>query len=240
MKKPSSRRWFKGQDEAVIEVGLARKLHLNVGDTVRVNLLGVERTYRVVGISDAFFYNYRALFLPMEGFVEPRMSFMKAENPEEVKEELESQGFKVYTLDDLRRNIEQNLILFKTPVYALMLVTFLLSVFAIFTLIYLEIEGNEKVYATLKAVGIPDSHVEREFLTKVVTSAVIGSLLAIPPAVRLGYYIGNIILPVNVSLGDALQILPLLPVLYAAYALFTVLVVRRVMGKLDVVKALRA
>ncbi|MDI3475229.1 MAG: hypothetical protein PWQ95_957 [Thermococcaceae archaeon] len=57
---------------------------------------------------------------------------------------------------------------------------------------------------------------------------------------RLGYYIGNIILPVNVSLGDALQILPLLLVLYAAYALFTVLVVRRVMGKLDVVKALRA
>lgn len=233
-------RWFERQDEAVVEVGLARKLHLNVGDTVRVNLLGFERTYRVVGISDAFFYDYRALFLPMQGFVEPKMNFMKVENSEEVKEELEAQGFKVYTLDDLRRNIEQNLILFKTPAYALMLVTFLLSAFSIFTLIYLEVEGNGKVYATLKAVGIPDSHVEREFLGKTVLSAVIGSLLAIPPAVRLGYYIGNIILPVNVSLGDALQILPLLLVLYAAYALFTVLVVRRVMGKLDVVKALRA
>ncbi|MBP1911524.1 ABC transporter permease [Thermococcus stetteri] len=233
-------RWFTGQNEAVIEVGLARKLHVNVGDTIRVTLLGVERTYRVVGISDAFFYNYRALFLPMENFLEPTMDFMKVENPEGVKEKLEAQGLKVYTLDDLRRNIEQNLVLFKTPVYTVMLVTFLVSVFAIFTLIYLEVEGNEKVYATLKAVGIPDSYVEREFLTKVVTSAVIGSFLAIPPAVRVGYYIGSIILPVNLSLGDSLRILPPLPVLYVAYALFTVFVVRRVMGKLDVVKALRA
>ncbi|WP_456422297.1 FtsX-like permease family protein, partial [Thermococcus sp.] len=121
-----------------------------------------------------------------------------------------------------------------------MLVTFLVSVFAIFTLIYLEVEGNEKVYATLKAIGIPDSHVEREFLAKTVPSAVIGSLLALAPAIRVGYYIGNILLPVNLSLGDALWILPLLPVLYIVYALLTVLVVRRVMGRLDVVNALRA
>ncbi len=51
-------RWFKRPDEAVVEVGLARKLGLKVGDTIRVNLLGVERTYHVVGISDAFFHNY--------------------------------------------------------------------------------------------------------------------------------------------------------------------------------------
>ncbi|MDI3475230.1 MAG: hypothetical protein PWQ95_958 [Thermococcaceae archaeon] len=90
-------RWFERQDEAVVEVGLARKLHLNVGDTVRVNLLGFERTYRVVGISDAFFYDYRALFLPMQGFVEPKMNFMKVENSEEVKEELEARATGRYT-----------------------------------------------------------------------------------------------------------------------------------------------
>ncbi|WP_297500834.1 FtsX-like permease family protein, partial [Thermococcus sp.] len=145
-----------------------------------------------------------------------------------------------YTLDDLRRMTEQNLMLFKTPVYTVMLVTFLVGVFAIFTLVYLEVEGNEKVYATLKAIGIPDSHVEREFLSKVVPSSIIGSLLAIPLAVKVGYYIGNIILPVNLSLGDALKVLPLFTALYVAYNIFTALIVRRVMGRLDVVKALRA
>jgi len=233
-------RWFERPDEAVLEVGLARKLHIKVGDRIRVNLLGVNRVYRVVGISNAFFHNYRALFLPSQGFVEPTMDFMKVSYPEKVKEELEAQGFKVYTLGDLRRMTEQNLVLFKTPVYTVMLVTFLVSVFAIFTLIYLEVEGNEKVYATLKAIGIPDSHVEREFLAKTVPSAVIGSLLALAPAIRVGYYIGNILLPVNLSLGDAVRILPLLPVLYFAYAMLTVLVVRRIMGRLDVVNALRA
>lgn len=232
-------KWFKRPDEAVVEIGLARKLGLKVGDTIRVNLLGVERTYRVVGISDAFFHNYRALFLPMRGFVEPKIDFMKVSDPEKVKERLEAQGLKVYTLEDLRRMTRQNLVLFKTPVYTVMVVTFLVSVFAVFTLIYLEIWGNEKVYATLKAIGIPDSHVEREFLRKTVPSALIGSLLAIPPALRVGYYIGNILLPVNISLGDALRVLPLLPALYVAYALITVLIVRRVMGKLEVVKALR-
>ena len=235
-----SGRWFKEPDEAVVEVGLARKLHLKVGDTIRVTILGVTRDYRVVGISDMFFYNHRALFLPIQDFVEPTMDFMKVSDPEGVKEELEAQGLKVYTLDDLRRMTEQNLVLFKTPVYTVMLVTFLVGVFAIFTLVYLDIEGNEKVYATLKAIGIPDSHVEREFLSKVVPSSIMGSLLAIPPAVKVGYYIGNIILPVNISLGDALKVLPLFTALYVAYALFTALIVRRVMRRLDVVKALRA
>ena len=233
-------RWFERPDEAVVELGLARKLHIRVGDTIRVNLLGVNRTYRVVGISDMFFYNHRALFLPIQGFIEPTMDFTKVSNPEKAKEELEAQGLKVYTLDDLRRMTEQNLVLFKTPVYTIMLVTFLVGVFAVFTMIYLDIEGNEKVYATLKAIGIPDSHVQREFLAKTVLSAIISSLLAIPPAIKAGYYIGNIILPVNLSLGDALKILPLLPALYVLYALFTVLIVKRVMKRLDIVKALRA
>ncbi len=232
-------RWFERPDEAVIEMGLARKLHINVEDTIRVNLLGVNRTYRVVGISDMFFYNHRALFLPMQGFLEPTMAFMNVSDPEKVKEELEAQGLKVYTLDDLMSMTEQNLVLFKTPVYTVMLVTFLVGVFAIFTLVYLEVEGNEKVYATLKAIGIPDSHVEREFLAKTVPSAVIGSLLALAPAIRVGYYIDNIILPVNLSLRDSLRVIPLFIGLYFIYAFLIFLVVRRVMKDLDVVKALR-
>ncbi len=175
----------------------------------------------------------------MQGFVEPTMDFMKVSDPEKVKKKLEALGLKVYTLEDLRRMTQQNLVLFKTPVYTVMVVTFLVSVFAIFTLIYLEIEGNEKVYAILKAIGIPDSHVEREFLRMTVPAAVFGSLLAISPSLKLGYYIGNLLLPVNLSLGDARKVLLLLPVFYAAYALLTVLIVRRVMRRLEVVKALR-
>ena len=233
-------RWFKGSDEAVVEVGLARKLGLNVGDIIRVTILGVTKTYRVVGISNAFFHNYAALFLPKVPFVEDRMAFMTVENPEEVKVKLEAQGLKVYTLEDLKRMTQQNLILFKTPVYVVMLVTFLVSAFAVFTMIYLEVEGNEKVYAILKAIGSPDSHVQREFLFKTVPSAVLGSLLSLLPAVKLGESIGNILLPVSLSPSDALKVLPLFPVLCIAYALFTMVIVRRVMKKLDVVKALRS
>ncbi|WP_056934558.1 ABC transporter permease [Thermococcus barophilus] len=233
-------RWFKKPDEAVVEIGLARKLNLKVGDTIRVTLLGVTKTYRVVGISDAFFHNYAALFLPKVPFVEDRMAFVTVKNPEKVKAELEAQGLKVYTLEDLNRMTQQNLILFKTPVYVVMLVTFIVSIFAVFTMIYLEVEGNEKVYATLKAIGIPDSHVQREFLFRTIPSAIIGSLLALLPSIKLGEYIGNILLPVNLSLRDAFSVLLLFPIFYATYALFTVLIVRRVMMKLDVIRALRS
>ncbi len=229
-------RWFGKEDEAVIEKGLARKLGLKVGDTIKVQLLGEEREYRVVGISDMYFYDFKAVFLPKINAVPDRVAFLNAENPEELKEEY-GLGLKVHTIDDSRRQTENNLMLFKAAVYGVIGIIFLISLFA---LIYLEIEGNEKVYATLKAVGIPNSHIWREFLKKVMPSLVISSLLALPISLKLGEHIGNLVLPVELGMGDLVKVVPLLLVLYFLYGVFIVLLTERALNRLDVVKALRS
>ncbi|AIU69388.1 hypothetical protein TEU_02975 [Thermococcus eurythermalis] len=233
-------RWFEKEDEAVIEKGLARKLGLKVGDTIKVQLLGEEREYRVVGISDMYFYDFKAVFLPKINAVPDRVAFLNAENPEELKEEYERLGLKVHTIDDLKRQTENNLMLFKAAAYGVMGIIFPISLFALFALIYLEIESNEKVYATLKAVGIPNSHVWKESLRKALPSLIAGSLLALPVSLKVGEYIGNIVLPAELGVGDLTKIFPLLLVLYPFYGVFIVLLTERALNRLDVVKALRS
>ena len=232
-------RWFEKPDEAVIEKGLAKKLGLKVGDRIKVQLLGKPKEYKVVGISDMYFYDFKAVFLPKVPYVPDKVAFLNVENPEALKEEYGKLELKVHTIDDSRRQTENNLMLFKAAVYGVIGVIFLISLFALFALIYLEIEDNEKVYATLKAVGIPNSHVWREFLKKVMPSLVISSLLALPISLKLGEHIGNLVLPVELGMGDLVKVVPLLLVLYFLYGVFIVLLTERALNRLDVVKALR-
>ena len=233
-------RWFEKEDEAVIEKGLARKLGLKVGDTIKVQLLGEEREYRVVGISDMYFYDFKAVFLPKINAVPDRVAFLNVENPEELKERYEELGLNARTLEDKKRLAKNNLMLFKAAAYGVMGIIFLISLFALFALIYLEIESNEKVYATLKAVGIPNSHVWKESLRKALPSLIAGSLLALPVSLKVGEYIGNIVLPAELGMGDLTKIFPLLLVLYPLYGVFIVLLTERALNRLDVVKALRS
>jgi len=232
-------RWFKKPDEAVVEKGLAKKLGLKVGDTIKVQLLGEWREYRVVGISDMFFYDFKAVFLPEVSFVPDKVAFLNVENPEKLKEEYRKLGLNAYTVEDSKRRMENNLMLFKTAVYGVIAVILFISLFALFALIYLEIEGNEKVYATLKAVGIPNSHVWKEFLKKAMPSLITGSLVALPVSLKVGEYIGNLVLPVELGTGDLVRVVPLLLVLYLVYGTFIVLLTSRALNRLDVVKALR-
>ncbi|WP_297489084.1 FtsX-like permease family protein [Thermococcus sp.] len=233
-------RWFKKPDEAVIEFGVAKKLGLKVGDTIRVRLLGEVRTYRVAGISYMNFYDGRAIFLPKVSFVPDGEVFLKVSNPEEWKERLTAQGLKAITVEDLKRQIENNLKLFKTAVYSVMVVIFLISLFALFTLVYLEIEGNEKVYATLKAIGVPNPHVWRGLLRKAVPSLVTASLLALPISLKLGECIGDMVVPAKLGPSDIVKVLPPLAGFYVLYAVFLVVITNRVLNRLDVIKALRS
>ncbi|WP_167887199.1 MULTISPECIES: ABC transporter permease [unclassified Thermococcus] len=233
-------RWFEKPDEAVIEKGLAKKLDLKVGDTIKVQILGEWREYKIVGISNMNFYDFKAVFLPKVPFVPDKVAFLNVENPEGLKEKYEKLGLSAVTMEDLKRRMESNLMIFKTAVYGVIGIILFISVFALFALIYLEIESNEKVYATLKAVGIPNSHVWKEFLKNALPSLIASSLLALPISLKIGGYIGNLVLPVEFSINDLAKVVPLLLVLYLLYGIFIVLLTNRALNKLDVVKALRS
>lgn len=232
-------RWFREPNEAVVEKGLAKKLGLKVGDTIKVNLLGKWREYKVVGISNMIFYDFKAVFLPKVSFVPDKVAFLNAKNPEKLKEDYQKLGLNAHTADDSKRRMENNLMLFKTAVYGVIAIILFISIFALFALIYLEIEGNEKVYATLKAVGLPNSYVWREFLKKVMPSMIISSLVVLPISLKVGEYIGNLVLPVALGRGDLIKVVPSLLVLYLIYGTFIVLLTSRALNRLDVVKALR-
>ncbi|GEM_PF-1746943 len=233
-------RWFKKPDEAVVEKGLAKKLSLKVGDTIKVQLLGEWQEYKVVGISSMNFYDFKAVFLPKVPFVPDKVAFLNVKNPEKLREKYERFGLGAVTMEDLKRQTKSNLMLLKTAVYGVIGIIFFISLFALFALIYLEIEGNEKVYATLKAIGIPNSHIWKEFLKNALPSLIAGSLLALPISLKVGEYIGNIVLPATLSISDLTKVVPLLLVLYLLYGIFIVLLTNRALNKLNVVKALRS
>ncbi|WP_297507596.1 FtsX-like permease family protein, partial [Thermococcus sp.] len=154
-------RWFQKPDEAVIGKGLAKKLGIKVGDTVELKLLGKPEEYVVTGISDAPFYDFKAVFLPKKPFVQDRIAFLNVSNPKAAKEEYEKLGLRVITEEDMKRKMENNIRLFRSAVYGIIGMVTLVGILALFALVYFEIESNERVYAALKALGIPNSHVWR-------------------------------------------------------------------------------
>ncbi|NJE61984.1 FtsX-like permease family protein [Thermococcus sp. 21S7] len=233
-------RWLRKENEAVIGIGLAKELGLKVGDTLRLKVLGEEKEYRIVGISRAPFSNFRVIFLPKIKAIPDNVAFLKVEDPEAKKFKYERMRLYVKTVEDIKGETQQNVSLFRSMIFGLIVMILIVALFALFALIYLEIEGNEKVYATLKAVGIPNSYVWREFLKKAIPSLIISSLLALPISLKVGEYIGNIVLPVELGMGDLGGVAPLLLVLYLLYGVFIVLLTERALNRLDVVKALRS
>lgn len=232
-------RWFKRENEAVIGYGLAKKLGVKIGDSVKVNIAGNAMNYKVVGISDMSFDNGRAVFLPKFSFVPDRVVFMNVQNLDAMKEKLEARGLMVVTAESLKKEWENSINLFKTGVYGVILMIFIVSLFALFTLVYVEIMKNERIYATLKAIGIPNSHVWMDFIKKALLPLIIASLIVFPLSLKAGEYIGNIILPAKLEWSDAINVLPILIVFYGVYSTWIVWITERVLNTLDVVRTLR-
>jgi len=231
-------RWFSSRGEMVVGYGIAKKYHLRVGDRIRINIIGKWERYRVVGISSSPLNDYKAVYLPKVNYVPDTVVFLREKN-DEILKNLEREGYRVYTRDDMVEHYRSSLNLLNTLLSGIFIALLIISILSLFTLLYLDIKKNEKVYASLKAMGIPDSHVYREFLPVLALTSLIGVLVSLPPSLILGTHIYYIILP---SIGHQNVIFPVFSFALVIISVFLVIsyaLLRRIMGRLDVITALR-
>ncbi|MCD6370790.1 MAG: hypothetical protein J7L63_04805, partial [Thermoplasmata archaeon] len=95
------------------------------------------------------------------------------------------------------------------------------------------------VYASLKAMGIPDSHVYVEFLPVLALTSLLGMLIVEPPALILGRQIHEIVLP-SFSHPNVIFNVTLFGLgTFVIFLIISYVLLRRIMGKVDVITALR-
>ena len=231
-------RWFSSPEEAVIGYGIAKKCHLSVGDTIKINLVGVEKNYRVVGISSCSMSDYQALYLPKVNYVPDSIVFLNRHD-EDMLETLEKKGYEIYTKKDFVEHYYSLISTLNTLLIGILLALLIVSIFSLYTLLYLDIKKNEKVYASLKAMGIPDSHVYMEFLPVLALTALLGMLIVEPTALILGRQIHEIVLPSFSHPNVIFNVTLFGSGIFAIFLIIFCVLLRRIMKKVNPITTLR-
>ena len=232
-------KWFSRSDDAVIGYGLAERYNLGVGDKIRINMLGKWENYTIAGISNSPLDNYGAVYLPKVKYIPDSVAFIKTPNPENLKKQLESEGFAVETKEDIVREYRSEVSMLSTLLSGLFISLLIVSLLSLFTMLYLNIKKNEKIYATLKALGIPNSHVYREFSPLIALSSLGGLTLSVPLSLFIGIKIYGIILPPHWTASVVLNVILVGLALLIIFIIFAAISLRRIMNKMDVISSLR-
>ncbi len=232
-------KWFSRSGEAVIGYGLAERYNLHVGDKIRIRMLGKWDNYTLVGISNSPLNNYEAVYLPKVKYIPDSVAFIKTSEPGKLEKQLESEGFVVETEEDIAREFRNEVSMLNTLLSSLFISLLIVSVLSLFTMLYLDIKKNEKVYATLKAMGIPNSHVYREFFPLIALSSITGLLLSTPLAILTGTKIFGMILPSHWSSSVILYVILFGMGILGMFLIFAAILLGRIMNKMDVISSLR-
>ncbi len=232
-------KWFFRSDDAVIGYGLAERYNLGVGDKIRIHMLGEWENYTIAGISNSPLDNFGAVYLPKVKYIPDSVAFIKTHEPEKLKKQMESEGFVVETKEDIVREFRSEVSMLNTLLSGLSISLLIVSVLSLFTMLYLDIKKNEKVYATLKAMGIPNSHVYREFSPWIALSSLGGLVLSAPIAIFSGLRIFGMILPPHWTVGVVLNVILVGLALLAVFLIFAAILLGRIINKMDVISSLR-
>ena len=231
--------WFSSPNEVVIGYALSKKYGLQPGDSVRIEIAGKWDNYTVTGVSSCALQDYSAIYLPKVSYVKDTVIFLKTSHPEKIKKEFDEKGYEVWTRDDLLHAYNSRLSLLNTLVGSIILSLLMVSIFSLFTLIYMDIKRNEKVYASLKATGVPNSFAYREFIPKVFLSSLLGLLVVIYPSLLTGEKIHDIVLPTlsnHLILPSMLTLgISIIGVLLVA----SIILIRKIMNRINVIIVLR-
>jgi len=104
-----------------------------------------------VGISSSPLNDYKAVYLPKVNYVPDTVVFLSEKN-DEILKNLERERYSVYTREDMLEHYRSSLNLLNTLLSGIFIALLIISVLSLFTLLYLDIKKNEKVYASLKAM----------------------------------------------------------------------------------------
>ncbi len=120
---------------------------------------------------------------------------------DEVKAELEAQGFYVQSSEDIQKAITQFVDILQGAVVALGLVTLIASIFGIVNTMYISVLERTREIGLIKALGMSNKKVRLLFIFEAMWIGFIGGIIGISGAFLLGNLL-NPLITEQLSLGD--------------------------------------
>jgi len=223
-------RWIKASDEAVISRGLSLKMGVKIGDAIRVEFLGYERVFKVVGVSELLMAHNNKYIIVSGGdytaLAKPNVLFTNTTLSPSVVSKLRDIGCTVFSSKEYAERVRESTLLYALGSYSLVFMLLLAGVSVLTNIISSEMNAQLKVLAELLAIGIPDKYFITYFM-KIVAVFITGFLLSLPPSTLLAQKLVLLIVPVPVNNAVVLETLKHLTAVTALLMVLSILTIKK-------------
>ncbi|MDD3341210.1 MAG: ABC transporter permease [Bacilli bacterium] len=235
----------------IINQNIAEVYHVNVGDILFLKVGDKELEYPVMGISNA--YMGSTIYINRESFNETIGLEEKAYNErysinqkyasmkKVSKEELSSIS-NIFSVDDLRRNMEKQMQTANSSIYIVIAFASVMAFIIIAVIANIVVEENKKTISLMKVLGYKNKEISKVVLNIYTPFVIIAYLLSIPCMISLlkwivSFLVGDMNLAIPISLSPYMAGLGLLGLVVAYY--LAIFISRRVLNQVPLAVALK-
>ncbi len=204
----------------VINENIREVYDIEVGDTITISYNNLEKDLKVVGINKHY-YSMSAYMLREEvnRFLSLKDNTYNlkytSDNKYEKMSELDSSElnniYDIFSLSDLKRNMETSLEMSNTSVYAIVAFAGLMSLIIIAVIGNIVVEENKKTISLMKVMGYDNKKIKTIVLNIYTPFVIIAYFISIPCTIRLLKAILDVLvkdmemsLPVTISFSEML------------------------------------
>lgn len=179
-----------------IEVTLAIQSDLKL-DQSSNNLQKVN--YRIVGVTDSGQSPY--LFTPISGlqklgignYSAAKVVVNKIDDVDIIKNQLELQGYKVYSIKTTIDQVNQFFDIFKYTLFGLGLISAIISALAMFNTLTISLLEKTREIGLMKVFGMRNKHIKKLFILEALIIGFIGGLVGVVSSLIFGSIVNQVI-----------------------------------------------
>lgn len=241
------------QDESsiIINESIKEIYNIDIGDTVSLDYNKKNIDYKVVAVEDSYLTNeayvLRESLSKELGYLESiynkkYTNNKKYKNLNKLSEEEVKYISNIFSVEDLKRNMETQIESFNYSIYFVIAFAFVMALIIISVIANIVVEENNKTISLMKVIGYKDKDISKIVLNIYTPFIIVSYLLSIPVTIRLLKWIIkqlasdiNMTIPISISFEKAMFGLGgLLIIYYIAISLS-----RRVLNKISLAEVLK-
>lgn len=235
----------------LINKSISEYLNVGIGDTLVLDQNGTEFSYKIVGINDDYLgttaYISRELLSKDLGYQEISYNTKytvnkKYQNMDTLTTEELEQISSIFSIDDLRSNIEKQMNRMDAAIYIVIFFASFMVLIIIAVIANIIVEENKRTISLMKVMGYKSKEISSIVLNIYTPFIIVAYLLSIPCMIAIlkwivALLIGDTKMVIPISLSPTMALLGLIGLLIAYYIAITLS--RRVLNKVPLAIALK-